>query len=362
MTIEYENLKKVNAPFEKDFQARFKTFLERGRYILGEEVELFEKEFAEYCGSKFCVGLASGLDALYLSLKVLELPRGSEVLVPSNTYIATILSIVNAGLIPKLVEPDISTYNIDPERIEKAINKNTKAIMPVHLYGKPCRMDRIVAISERYDLKIVEDCAQSHGASYLGRKTGTWGDLGAFSFYPTKNLGALGDAGAIITNNQEYAEKLKAVRNYGSEKKYYNKYLGINSRLDELQAAFLRVKLRSLDDINNHKNVLAKAYKKAINNSGVILPGETENSFEVFHIFNVRHAKRDRLKEYLFDKGIVTEIHYPVPPHQQDAYQNLGGPYPVSEIIHATTLSLPVSYFHTVEDVLKVSEAINNFS
>jgi dTDP-4-amino-4,6-dideoxygalactose transaminase len=360
--IEYENLKNVNTSFEEEYKNFFNSFLAKGWYILGEQVEVFENEFAEYCGSRFCIGLASGLDALYLSLIALDLPENSEVIVPSNTYIATILSIVNAGLKPVLVEPEIDTYNIDPNLIEAHITSNTKAIMLVHLYGKPCKMDSILAISKKYGLEVIEDCAQAHGASYNDKKVGTWGKLGAFSFYPTKNLGALGDAGAIITDDEALAQKLRALRNYGSNKKYYNNYLGTNSRLDEVQAGFLRIKLRKLNEINQHKNILADIYRQRIVNEHIILPVKLNNAYESWHIFNVRTHERDLLKEHLYANGVQTEIHYPVPPHQQVAYKGiLNNSYPISEEIHQTTLSLPISYFHTDDDIRYVADVVNSF-
>jgi dTDP-4-amino-4,6-dideoxygalactose transaminase len=361
--IDYENLQKVNQPFEEEYKKKLDFFLKKGWYILGEEVGSFEKEFAAYCGTKHCIGVASGLDALLLSLQVLDLPKGSEVIVPSNTYIATILSIVNAGFKPVLVEPDMDTYNINPLLIEEHITASTKVIMVVHLYGKPCNMSEISAIADKHKLHIIEDCAQAHGAVYGDKKVGNWGTLGAFSFYPTKNLGCLGDGGAITTNDDNLADKLKALRNYGSYKKYYNEFIGINSRLDELQAGFLRVKLKELDAINKHKNELAELYLKELKNQEFILPVKQTNIYEVYHIFPVRHKKRDELKKYLENKGIKTEVHYPLPPHKQKAYQHFFSDksFPISEGIHQTVLSLPVSTCHTKDDIYKVIEAINNF-
>lgn len=359
--IEYENLAKLNAPFFEEFDKVFNDVMRGGWYILGEQVKAFEGEFASYLGAKYCIGVANGLDALSLGLKVFDFPQGSEVIVPSNTYIATILAIVNAGLTPVLVEPDIYTYNIDPALIEKSITSKTKAIMLVHLYGKPCKMKPIMELATRYGLRVVEDCAQAHGASYEGQKVGTFGDIGAFSFYPTKNLGCLGDGGAIVCNDDELAQKLRAIRNYGSHAKYHNEYIGVNSRLDELQAAFLRVKLRALDDINAHKRALAECYFDNIDSSFVV-PSRQDECFDVFHIFNIRHNKRDELKAFLLERDIKTEIHYPIAPHNQKAMHGIiSGSYPVSQEIHGTTLSLPISYFHTVQDVLVVCEALNEF-
>ncbi|MGD0342175.1 MAG: DegT/DnrJ/EryC1/StrS family aminotransferase, partial [Bacteroidales bacterium] len=316
--IEYENLFKTNQSFIKEYEEAFSQVLKSGWFILGKNVEEFEREFALYNKIKYCAGVASGLDALTISLVTLDLPPKSEIIVPSNTYIATILSILHSGHIPVLVEPDISTYNIDPNLIEDSITSKTRAIMVVHLYGKPCDMDPIMDICRRKDLFLIEDCAQAHGAEYKGKKVGSFGDIAAFSFYPTKNLGSLGDGGAVVTDNPEFIRKVKMIRNYGSEKKYYNEYIGMNSRLDEIQASFLRIKLKHLDAINNHKRDLAKIYLTEISQR-YILPVVDPNCFDVYHIFSIRHNKRDELKAYLFDKGIKTEIHYPVPPHQQRA-------------------------------------------
>lgn len=287
--IEYENLKKFNHSFFKEFTKSFIDTLESGWYILGKNVEIFEKSFADYCGAKYCIGVASGLDALFLSLKAFNFERGSEIIVPSNTYIATILSILNADLTPVLVEPDIKTYNIDPMRIEEKITSKTKAIMVVHLYGKACAMDRILEIADAYNLKVIEDCAQAHGAMFKGQKVGTFGDIGAFSYYPTKNLGALGDAGAVVTNREEIAEVIKKLRNYGSTIKYQNVLIGYNSRLDEIQAGFLNVKLKKLDEINNHKRKLAKIYLENLNDD-YVKPVVDKDYFDVYHIFNIRHT------------------------------------------------------------------------
>ncbi|MEJ7692837.1 DegT/DnrJ/EryC1/StrS family aminotransferase [Daejeonella sp.] len=361
--IEYENLNRANAPYEDRFKEVFESFLKRGRYILDDEVELFENEFAEYCGSKFCIGIASGYDALYLSLLALDLPKGSEILVPSNTYIATIFSILNAGFKPVLIEPSIETYNIDPHNIEPHILPLTRAIMIVHLYGKPCDMDPLKDIANRFNLHLIEDCAQAHGATYKGKKVGTFGITGAFSFYPTKNLGALGDAGAIVTDNEEIAVKLKALRNYGSEKKYYSQYIGINSRLDELQAAFLRIKLRHLDELNAHKTSLANIYLNSIVQENIVLPVVQKGIDNVWHIFNVRHPRRDKLKEHLLKNGVKTEIHYPLAPHKQEACLTWfkGLHFPLSEEIHRTTLSLPVSVIHTKKDIEYIAQVLNHF-
>ena len=360
--IEYENLRLVNQQFEEEFRSVFDSFLTSGQYILSEQVQNFETEFANYCGSKYCIGVANGLDALVLALKVLELPTNSEVIVPSNTYIATILSIINAGLKPVLVEPKINTYNIDYSKIEEKITAKTRIILVVHLYGKLCEMQQIQEIALNHNLKIIEDVAQAHGATYKGQKAGTFGDLAAFSFYPTKNLGALGDAGAITTNNAQYAEKLKYLRNYGSEKKYHNRYLGYNSRLDELQAIFLRIKLRKLNEINGHKQRLAELYFNYLDHS-FIKPVIQENFTDVFHIFNIRHQKRDALRAYLLENKIKTEIHYPIPPHLQEGYKSLfkNQHFPIAQTIHDTTLSLPISTCHSEKDIEQIIEIMNKF-
>lgn len=359
--IDYENLRLLNASFEEEYKLAFDKFLESGWYILGEQVRLFEEEFAAYCGTQYFVGLASGLDALELSLKACNFPKGSEVIVPSNTYIASILAVVNVGLKPVLVAPKIETYNLDPSKIEAKINPNTVAILPVHLYGKCCDMGPINAIAKKHNLIVVEDAAQAHGATYNGIKAGNLGDFGAFSFYPTKNLGALGDAGGVSCNNEVSKNSISQLRNYGSSKKYYNESLGYNSRLDELQAAFLRIKLKKLDLITQHKRELAEIYFQGLDNR-FIKPIKEENKEDVFHIFNIRHTKRDQLKEYLLENGIKTEIHYPLAPHNQKAMQGIiQDTCPIAEEIHQTTLSLPISYCHTKSDIERVVDTMNQF-
>jgi dTDP-4-amino-4,6-dideoxygalactose transaminase len=359
--IEYENLYKVNKPYFDEFNLAFNKVLDSGWFVLGRNVEEFEREFADYVNVKHCVGVASGLDALTMSLMVLDLKKKSEIIVPSNTYIATILSILHSGHVPVLVEPDLATYNIDPERIENAITSKTRAIMVVHLYGKPCNMDPILDICKRNNLFLIEDCAQAHGAEYKGKKAGSFGDMAAFSFYPTKNLGCLGDGGALVTNNADFYRKLRMIRNYGSEKKYYNEYQGINSRLDEIQASFLRIKLKYLDKINNHKRALANIYFGGLKGE-FIVPQVNKDFYDVYHIFNIRHKKRDKLKEFLLNNGIMTKVHYPVPPHQQKALAEMNTlKLPISEEIHKTTLSLPVSSFHTDADIQQVIQFLNNY-
>lgn len=360
--IEYENLGKLNRPFFEEYEKVFKETLESGWYILGDKVKSFENEFGAYCGVTNCTGVANGLDALTISLRAFDFLPGDEVMVPSNTYIATILAIIHNGLKPVLVEPDITTYNIDPRKTEEKISKRTKAILVVHLYGKMCEMDTINAIAKKYELKVIEDCAQSHGAFYKNKKAGNWGDAGAFSFYPTKNLGAIADAGALTTNDSGLAEKFRMLRNYGSKEKYKNELIGFNSRLDEIQAAFLSVKLKYLDKINDHKRKLADIYLKNLK-ADFIKPVVSPDYFDVYHIFNIRHPKRDELKSYLLKNEIHTEIHYPVPPDKQIAMKGIldDQASPIAHEIHNTTLSLPVSFFHSENDIEKVIEVMNKF-
>lgn len=360
--IDYENLRDANRPFFEEYKKIFAETLDSGWFILGKNVERFEKEFALYCGGGFCIGVASGLDALILSLRAYRFPPNSEVIVPANTYIATIFAIIQCGLRPVLVEPDIRTYNIDAARIEEQITSETAAIMAVHLYGKVCDMDAVMKIAQKHGLKVFEDCAQAHGAMFKGKKAGTFGDTGAFSFYPTKNLGALGDGGAVLTGNAEAAEAVRMYRNYGSRVKYYNDVVGFNSRLDEIQAGFLVVKLRHLDEINLRKRELARLYLENLKDD-FIKPVVLPDHFDVYHIFNVRHPKRVALNAYLLKNGIKTEIHYPVPPHQQKAMAPFlcGQNYPVTDEIHSTTLSLPLSYAHSDDDILTVIEVMNKF-
>jgi len=361
--IPYENLKRLNTPFEEKFREKYNAVINNGHYILGPELEAFEKQYAEWQGVNYCVGISNGLDALILSLKASNLPEGSEVIVPSNTYIASILAILACQLMPVLVEPDIATYNIDPDKIVAAITPKTKAIMVVHLYGKCCQMDKIMAIKEKHNLFLVEDCAQAHGATFKGQLSGTFGEFGAFSFYPTKNLGALGDAGAVICNDEGYKNTLAQLRNYGSERKYYNDIIGYNNRLDEMQAAFLSVKLVHLKAMNAHRNKLAQIYFNNLSDQ-FILPVQDADYYDVYHIFNIRHKKRDELQAYLSNKGIGTVIHYPVPPHKQKALAGIAGiksSYPIVEEIHDTTLSIPCSFCHTEEEIWQVIGALNKF-
>lgn len=359
--IEFENLAKLNAPFFKGYKESFVKTLDSGWFIMGKNLENFENEFANYCGSKNCVGVASGLDALIISLKACGFEKDSEIITPSNTYIATILAILQNDMKPVLVEPNIATYNIDADKIEEKITPKTKAIMVVHLYGRVCEMDKIVALCKKYNLRLIEDCAQAHGATFRGKKAGTFGDFGAFSFYPTKNLGCLGDGGAINCDDQELLKNVKRLRNYGSDVKYYNEVIGFNSRLDEIQAGFLSVKLKKLDEINAHKNKLAKIYQENLKND-FIKPLDEKDYYHVYHIYNIRHEKRDELKDFLLKNDIKTEIHYPVSPNKQNAMKEIfEEEFPISQKIHNTTLSLPLSYFHSEEEVYKICEIMNRF-
>ncbi len=360
--IEYENLGKVNQPFFEEYRDAFNNVLASGWYILGNSVKNFEQQYAAYCGTGHCVGVANGLDALILSLHAFGFEPGSEVIVPSNTYIATILAIVHNQLKPVLVEPDIATYNIDPRKIEEKITAKTKAILVVHLYGKLCEMDTINSIADKHQLKVIEDCAQSHGATYKNKKSGNWGHFGAHSFYPTKNLGAIADAGAVTCNDAALSSKIATLRNYGSTKKYYNETVGYNSRLDEVQAAFLSVKLKQLDNITLHKRKLAQLYTTGLK-ADFIKPVVHPDYFDVYHIYNVRHPKRDELKAYLQKNDILTEIHYPLAPNKQQAMKGIldNTDTPVAEEIHQTTLSLPISYYHSEQDIARVIETMNKF-
>ena len=360
--IEYESLARSNGAYMAELEAAATRVIRSGWYVLGQEVSAFEAEFAEYVGATHCIGVANGLDALILSIDALDLPKGSDILVASNTYIATILAIVRAGHRPVLVEPELETFNLDPSCLPQAMTANVRAICVTHLFGKACRMDAIGAFARAHGLRVVEDCAQSHGARLGAQMTGTFGDAGCFSFYPTKNLGAMGDAGAIVTNDDALAERLRHTRNYGSKQKYVNRYVGVNSRLDELQAALLRVKLRQLDAMTAHKRALAEIYFANLPD-WVAKPVRRHDEYDVFHIFGVRHPQRDALRQHLLDHGVKTEIHYPIPPHRQQAMQGiLVGSYPVADELHATELSLPVSAGHSIADMIRVVDIIARFS
>lgn len=359
--IEYESLARSNQAFMQELEAAAARVIRSGWYVLGQEVSAFEAEFAHYVGAKHCIGVANGLDALILSIEALDLPRGSDILVASNTYIATILAIVRAGHKPVLVEPELTTFNMDPARLPQAMTKNTRAICVTHMFGKTCRMDVIGAFAREHGLRVIEDCAQSHGARLGAQMTGTFGDAGCFSFYPTKNLGALGDAGAIVTNDDALADRLRQTRNYGSKQKYVNRYVGVNSRLDEMQAALLRVKLRHLDAMTAHKRALAEIYFANLP-EWVAKPVRRPDEYDVFHIYGIRHPRRDELRQHLLDHGVKTEIHYPIPPHRQQAMRGiLVGSYSVAEELHATELSLPISAGHQAKDVERVAEILGQF-
>lgn len=349
--------------YQKELENKAVEVLRSGWYILGTEVSKFEEEFASYTGGKYCVGLASGLDALWIAFRLLNIGKGDEVIVQGNTYIASVMGITMNGATPVFVEPD-EYYGIDADKIEEKITDRTKAVLVVHLYGMPCQMDKIVKVCKEYNLKLVEDCAQSHGALYDGKMTGTFGDVGCFSFYPSKNLGAFGDAGAVVVNNEQLAEEFKIYRNYGSEKRYYNKVIGANSRLDEIQAGFLRVRLPYLDIMNAEKERIAKRYTEEIKNPKLDLPKIRENATAVWHQYVVRCEERDRLMEYLNENGIGTIIHYPIPPHLSEAYQELGhkeGFLPVTEKYANTVLSIPMYNGMTEEELDYIIETINAF-
>lgn len=362
--IPFLDLKKVNDQYATELKEASNRVIDSGWYISGVEVEAFEKEFSAYCGAKHCVGVSNGLDALKLILKAYNIGPGDEVIVPSNTYIASILAISEVGAIPVLVEPYIATYNINPQLIEEKISDATKAILVVHLYGLVVEMSPVLEIAKKYQLKVIEDAAQAHGASYEGKRVGNLGNAAGFSFYPGKNLGALGDGGAIITNDDKLAKNLKALRNYGSHKKYENLFKGYNHRLDEMQAAFLRVKLQYLDYENEVRRKLADLFLNNIKNEFITLPSIPKEIGEsVWHVFAVRTPNREKLQTYLLERGIQTLIHYPIPPHKQKAYSEWNDlVYPISEKIHAEILSLPISPVQTEEDTWKVIEALNKFN
>ncbi len=364
MNVPFVSFRPMEKELNSELRAAFDRVFDASWYIEGKEDEAFEKAFAEYCNTDYCIGVGNGLDALMLALKALGIGAGDEVIVPSNTYIATALAVTYVGATPVFVEPDIRTYNIDPAKIEEKITDKTKAVMPVHLYGQPCDMDPIMAIAKKYNLYVVEDCAQAHGALYNGKVIGSFGDAAGFSFYPGKNLGALGDAGAAVTNNKEIADKIRALGNYGSDYKYHHIYQGNNSRLDELQAAFLSAKLQLLSKMNEERRRIADCYLSNIKNPELALPFVPDYAVPVWHIFAVRTNKRDELAAYLAEKGISTNKHYPIPIHLQDCYKDLGitqGMLPIAEEISATQLSLPMFYGMTDEQIEYVIDCLNKF-
>lgn len=362
--ITFLDLKKINNQYADELKTAAARVIDSGWYILGEEVAAFEKEFAAYCGVKHCIGVSNGLDALKLILKAYDYGPGDEIIVPSNTFIASIMAISEVGATPVLVEPDLSTFNINPDLIKEKITPKTKAILVVHLYGQVVDMDPIQEIAKLHQLKVIEDSAQAQGAVYKGRKTGGLGDAAGFSFYPGKNLGALGDGGAITTNDSELATKLFTLRNYGSPKKYESLYKGYNHRLDEIQAAFLRVKLSHLDRENVARREIAKLYLNSIINPHILLPIEpVEIKESVWHVFVIRTNDRGKLQSYLLGHGVQTLVHYPIAPHQQEAYKEMNkDSYPISEKIHAEVLSLPISPVQSYENTKQIIEILNNYN
>ena len=363
--ISFLDLKQINHQYAEELKAACNRVIDSGWYIGGQELEKFEQNFADYCETKFAIGVANGLDALILTLRAWKelgkLKDGDEVIVPANTYIASILAVTANHLIPVLVEPDENSFNISIEAIRAAITPKTKVILPVHLYGQLADMPALIDIAEQNKLLVLEDSAQAHGASIDGRKAGNWGNASAFSFYPGKNLGALGDAGAVTTNDDELANTLRALRNYGSHKKYENLFQGVNSRLDEIQAAMLNVKLPYLDKEIAYRRQIAQAYLDGINNSYITLPNQSSEA-HVWHVFVVRCEHRNALQKYLTEQGIQTLIHYPIPPHQQQAYNEWNNlSYPISEKIHSEVLSLPISPVLPFDDVQKIISSCNLF-
>lgn len=349
--------------YQQEFEEKALSVLRSGWYVLGNEVKTFEERFAEYTGASYCVGLASGLDALWIGCKMLGIGPGDEVIVQANTYIASVMGISMNGATPVFTEPD-AYFQIDADKIEEKITAKTKAIMVVHLYGHVADMDKIVSLCKKYNLKLIEDCAQSHGATYKGKMTGTFGDVGCFSFYPSKNLGAFGDAGALVTNDPKIAEETRIYRNYGSEKRYYNKVVGANSRLDELQAGLLNVRLGHMDEITEERKRLCANYTSRLHNPSIYLPKERENTSTVWHQYVIRCDRREELIAYLNEKQIGTIIHYPIPPHLSEAYQYLGhkkGEFPITENYAETVLSIPLYNGMTQQEQQYVIDAINAF-
>lgn len=364
MKIPFVSLDYMHEEIKPEVTKIFNEVYEKGIFIDGEEVKQFEHEFAEFCGVKFCVGCGSGLDALYLILKAYGIGVGDEVIIPSNTFIATALAVTYTGANPVFVEPNLETYNINPTLIERKITNRTKAIIAVHLYGQPADMDEIKNIALKYNLRVIEDSAQAHGSIYKGKRAGSLGDAAGFSFYPGKNLGALGDAGAILTNDKNLAEKVKMLGNYGSKIKYNHIYQGNNSRLDEIQAAFLRIKLKRLDVWNKERARLAKVYIDNINNNKIILPKVNDNRQHVWHIFAIRCKERSELEQKLFENGISCNRHYPIPIHRQKAYQDLdilNDELSIANEISDTELSLPMYYGLQNEEIFKIIEIINKY-
>lgn len=365
MEIAFLNMQAPYLELQAELDAAWRRVMESGWYILGSEVEAFEREFAEYVGVKHCVGVGNGLDALHLILRAYGIGAGDEVIVPANTYIASWLAVSYAGAVPVPLEPLEHTYNLDPERLESAVTARTKAVMAVHLYGQTAEMEGIIAVSRKHGLKVIEDAAQAHGARYHGKQAGSVGDAAGWSFYPGKNLGALGDAGAVTTDDPALAEKVRALRNYGSQVKYHNLYKGFNSRLDELQAALLRVKLKVLDEWNARRAQVAARYLDGLRDTNLTLPLVPHGMRPNWHLFVVRSKQRDALQAHLKGLGIGTLIHYPVPPHLQPAYRELGlpeGAFPITERIHREALSLPMGPHLTSDEVEAVVATIKTFA
>ena len=365
MTVPFASFRPMHDELRQQLDQAYHKVVDSSHFILGAECKAFEEEFAAYCDAKYCVGVANGLDALFLILKAMDIGEGDEVIVPSNTFIATALAVSYTGATPVFVEPELKSYNMDPARLEAAITDQTKAVIAVHLQGRPADMDRILQIAGKYGLKVMEDAAQAHGVRYKGKKVGTFGDAAGFSFYPGKNLGALGDGGAVVTNNRELADKVRAIGNYGSNQKYSHIYKGVNSRLDELQAAFLRVKLTQLDKWNEARTAIAKKYFAGIQNEKIVLPLKPDADFgHIYHVFAIRCRERDALEQYLADHGVGTVKHYPIPMHLQECYADLGykrGDFPIAEEISDTIISLPMFYGMTQAQVQYVIDVINQF-
>ena len=362
--VPFLDLRAAYEELKEEIDEAVARVLGSGYYLLGKEVEALEEEFAEHLNVEYCVGVGNGLDALHLALRALGVGQGDEVLVPSNTYIATWLAVSYAGAVPVPVEPDERTYNIDPEKLEAAITDRTRAIIPVHLYGQPADMDPILEVARKHNLWVLEDAAQAHGACYKGKRVGGLGDIAGWSFYPGKNLGAFGDGGAVTTNNGELADRVRVLRNYGSRTKYFNEVRGFNSRLDEIQAAVLRVKLKHLDEWNRRRRNIAELYRRELEGCDLILPYVPEWAEPAYHLFVVRSGQRDALQQYLETQGIGTLIHYPVPPHLQQAYCEIGlaaGTLPISERIHQEVLSLPIGPHVTEAQVETVTRAVCEF-
>lgn len=364
MKVPFASLCPMEQEFDVDLREAFERVYARSWYIEGEEDEAFEKAFAEYCTVNYCVGVGNGLDALMLALKALGVGCGDEVIVPVNTYIATALAVTYVGASLVFVEPDIRTFNIDSSKIEAVITNKTKAIIPVHLYGQACEMDQILEIAKKYNLYVIEDCAQAHGATYKGKKVGSFGNIAGFSFYPGKNLGALGDAGATVSNDEKIIKKVRTLGNYGSDYKYHHILKGNNSRLDEMQAAFLAAKLPHLERMNVERRRVAAMYLEGIKNPEIVLPYVIEDAVPVWHVFAIRCKRRDELAAFLENKGIGTNKHYPIPIHLQECYKDLEykkGDFPIAEEISATELSLPMYYGMTDEEIQYVIDAVNSF-